>query len=99
DKGQNFLQWVLIRVFEETEDDATDAIIDGPNDLGIDAYLPVDFSEGKIYLFQSKYGSSHSIEAITKFKEDVKRLPSKDISKMRPELARSEEHTSELQSR
>ena len=87
EKGHNFLQWVLTRVFEATEDDATDAIIDGPNDLGIDAYLPVDFSEGKIYLFQSKYGSSHSIEAITKFKEDVKRLPSKDISKMRPELA------------
>ncbi|TLX82845.1 MAG: AIPR family protein [Thaumarchaeota archaeon] len=87
EKGHNFLQWVLTRVFEATEDDATDAIIDGPNDLGIDAYLPVDFSEDKIYLFQSKYGSSHSIEAITKFKEDVKRLQNKDISKMRPELA------------
>ncbi len=87
EKGHNFLQWVLTRVFEATEDDATDAIIDGPNDLGIDAYLPVDFSEDKIYLFQSKYGSSHSIEAITKFREDAKRLPSRDISKMRPELA------------
>ena len=87
EKGHNFLQWVLTRVFEATEDDATDAIIDGPNDLGIDAYLPVDFSEDKIYLFQSKYGSSHSIDAITKFKEDVKRLQNKDISKMRPELA------------
>ncbi|OLD22145.1 MAG: abortive phage infection protein [Thaumarchaeota archaeon 13_1_40CM_2_39_13_1] len=87
EKGHNFLQWVLTRVFEATEDDATDAIIDGPNDLGIDAYLPVDFSEDKIYLFQSKYGTSHSIEAITKLKEDVRRLQSKDISKMRPELA------------
>ena len=87
EKGHNFLQWVLTRVFEATEDDATDAIIDGPNDLGIDAYLRVDFSEDKIYLFQSKYGSSHSIDAITKFKEDVKRLQNKDISKMRPELA------------
>jgi hypothetical protein len=51
EKGHNFLQWVLTRVFEATEDDATDAIIDGANDLGIDAYLPVDFSEDKIYLF------------------------------------------------
>ena len=59
EKGHNFLQWVLTRVFEATEDDATDAIIDGANDLGIDAYLPVDFSEDKIYLFQSKYGTSH----------------------------------------
>ena len=87
EKGNNFLHWVLTRVFEATEDDASDAIIDGANDLGIDAYLPVDFSEDKIRLFQSKYGSSHSIEAITKFKEDVRRLMNRDVSKMRPELA------------
>ena len=87
EKGNNFLQWILTRVFEATEDDAADAIIDGANDLGIDAYLPVDFSENKIRLFQSKYGTSHSPEAITKFKEDVKKLMTRDVSKMRPELA------------
>ena len=86
EKGFNFLQWVLTRVFEATEDDAADAIVDGANDLGIDAYLPVDFSDNKIRLFQSKYGTSHSIEAITKFKEDVKRLLERDVTKMRPEL-------------
>ena len=43
EKGKNFLHWILTRVFEATHDDASDAIIDGPNDLGIDAYLPVDF--------------------------------------------------------
>ncbi|MGI0046406.1 MAG: AIPR family protein [Nitrosotalea sp.] len=88
EKGHNFLQWVLTRVFEATEDDATDAIIDGPNDLGIDAYLPVDFSEDKVYLFQSKYGTSHSMEAIAKFRQDVQSLRTKDITKMRPEIAR-----------
>ncbi|MGI0088131.1 MAG: AIPR family protein [Nitrosotalea sp.] len=88
EKGHNFLQWVLTRVFEATEDDATDAIIDGPNDLGIDAYLPVDFSEDKIYLFQSKYGTSHSMEAIAKFRQDVQSLHTRDITKMRPEIAR-----------
>lgn len=87
EKGNNFLQWVLTRVFEATEDDAADAIIDGANDLGIDAYLPVDFSEDKIRLFQSKYGTSHSVDAIAKFKEDARRLLEKDVSKMRPELA------------
>lgn len=87
EKGNNFLHWVLTRVFEATEDDALDAIVDGANDLGIDAYLPVDFSDNKIRLFQAKYGTSHSIEAITKFKEDVKRLLDKDVTKMRPELA------------
>ncbi|MFY9300005.1 MAG: AIPR family protein [Candidatus Nitrosotenuis sp.] len=87
EKGHNFLHWVLTRVFEATEDDASDAIIDGANDLGIDAYLPVDFSDNKIRLFQSKYGTAHSEEAIAKFKEDVRRLLSKDVTKMRPELA------------
>ncbi len=87
EKGKNFLQWVLTRVFEATEDDAADAIIDGANDLGIDAYLPVDFSDNTLRLFQSKYGTSHSLEAIAKFKEDSKRLLGKDIAKMRPELA------------
>ena len=87
EKGKNFLQWVLTRVFEATEDDAADAIVDGANDLGIDAYLPVDFSENKIRLFQSKYGTSHSAEAISKFREDVKKLINRDVTKMRPELA------------
>ncbi|MCS5528573.1 MAG: AIPR family protein [Nitrosopumilus sp.] len=87
EKGHNFLQWILTRVFEATEDDAADAIVDGANDLGIDAYLPVDFSDNTVRLFQSKYGTSHSLEAIAKFKEDAKRLLSKDITKMRPELA------------
>lgn len=87
EKGNNFLHWVLTRVFEATCDDASDAIVDGANDLGIDAYLPVDFSNDEIRLFQSKYGSSHSIDAIRKFKDDVKYLLNKDVSKMRPELA------------
>ena len=87
EKGNNFLQWVLTRVYEATEDDAADAIVDGANDLGIDAYLPVDFSDDKIMLFQSKYGTSHSTDAIVKFKEDVKRLLERDVTKMRPELA------------
>ncbi|MDH3191788.1 MAG: AIPR family protein [Nitrosopumilus sp.] len=87
EKGNNFLQWVLTRVYEATEDDAADAIVDGANDLGIDAYLPVDFSDNTIRLFQSKYGTSHSLEAIAKFKEDAKRLLGKDVTKMRSELA------------
>ncbi len=87
EKGNNFLHWVLTRVFEATGDDAADAIVDGANDLGIDAYLPVDFSDNKIRLFQSKYGTSHSVDAIAKFKEDARRLLEKDTARMRPELA------------
>ena len=87
EKGGRFLHWVLTRVFEATEDDAADAIIDGPNDLGIDAYLPVDFSDDTIRLFQSKYGASHSQEAVAKFREDAGRLLGRDVSRLRPELA------------
>ena len=29
EKGYNFLHWVLTRVFEATEDDAADSIVDG----------------------------------------------------------------------
>ena len=36
EKGNKFLQWILTRVFEATEDDAADAIVDGANDLGIE---------------------------------------------------------------
>ncbi|RNJ76313.1 MAG: abortive phage infection protein [Nitrosopumilus sp. H8] len=87
EKGSKFLHWMLTRVFEATEDDAADAIIDGANDLGIDAYLPVDFSDNTIRLFQSKYGTSHSTDAIAKFKEDAKRLLARDVARLRPELA------------
>ncbi|CAI9832088.1 MAG: AIPR family protein [Nitrosopumilus sp.] len=87
EKGHRFLHWVLTRVFEATEDDATDAIIDGANDLGIDAYLPVDFSDDTIRLFQSKYGSSHSDAAISKLRDDAAALQRRDASGLRPELA------------
>lgn len=69
EKGYNFLHWVLTRVYEATEDDASDSIIDGANDLGIDAYLPVDFSDNKIRLFQSKYGTAHSEEQLPSSKK------------------------------
>ena len=81
EKGNNFLQWILTRVFEATEDDAADAIVDGANDLGIDAYLPVDFSDNTVRLFQSKYGTSHSLEAIAKFKRRCKKITYKRYNK------------------
>jgi len=37
--------------FWSNRDDATDAIVDVGKWFGIDAYLPVDFSDDKIYLF------------------------------------------------
>ena len=72
---------MLTRVFEATEDDAADAIVDGSNDLGIDAYLPVDFSDNTIRLFQSKYDTSHSLEAIAKIQRRCKKITWKRCNK------------------
>lgn len=95
EKGHRCLQWFMTKVFEATEEDAENGIIDGPNDLGIDAYLPVDFSEDRIRIIQSKYGESHSIAAIDNFKENVERFLKQDTKKMRPELAELLKHINE----
>ena len=82
EKGRDYLLWHLINVEEVLEDSAENAIIDGGYDEGIDAYL-VDSDEKKIRLFQSKYGSAHSIGAIDQFVQDVIRLQEKEQSKLR----------------
>ena len=82
EKGREYLLWHLINVEEVLEDSAENAIIDGGYDEGIDAFL-IDPDERKIRLFQSKYGSSHSIGAIDQFVQDVIRLKEKEQSKLK----------------
>ena len=82
EKGREYLLWHLINVEEVLEDSAENAIIDGGYDEGIDAFL-IDSDERKIRLFQSKYGSSHSIGAIDQFIQDVIRLKDKEQSKLK----------------
>ena len=82
EKGRDYLLWHLINVEEVLEDIAENAIIDGGYDEGIDAYL-VDLEEKKIRLFQSKYGSAHSVGAIDQFVQDVIRLKEKEQSKLK----------------
>ena len=69
EKGHNFLKWVLTKVFHATEDDAENGILDGPYDFGIDAILEVHGSEISFFrIFQSKFGKSHSTDAIHAFR-------------------------------
>ena len=71
EKGHDYLVWMLINIFEETEENAENAIIDGSNDCGIDAILRYD---KEILLIQSKFGESHDIGMIDKFVKDVERF-------------------------
>lgn len=72
EKGRLFLTWALTKVFHATKDDAEIGILDGPNDMGIDAILEINSSEENSFrIFQSKYGTSHSIDSIDAFKSKV----------------------------
>ena len=75
EKGRLFLTWVLTKVFQASIDDAENAILDGPNDHGIDAILEVPGSELNFFrIFQSKFGKSHSVDEIHAFKSKISKL-------------------------
>lgn len=72
EKGRFFLEWVLTKAFNATEDDADIGILDGSNDHGIDAILEVQGNEMNFFrIFQSKYGTSHSMDGIHAFKSKM----------------------------
>lgn len=75
EKGRLFLKWILTKVFHATEDDAENGNLDGPNDHGIDAILEIRGNEMNFFrVFQAKYGTSHSKDAIDVFKTKIKDL-------------------------
>lgn len=73
EKGKLFLKWALGKVFELTEDEAGDAIVDGAYDRGIDAYWPIEGEEQEreIYIIQAKVGTSHSADRVEEFKRKI----------------------------
>ena len=79
-KGHDYLIWMLANVFEETMENAENAIIDGPDDCGIDAVLRY---EKQITLIQSKFGESHDIGMIDKFVKDVERFKNAEQSSIK----------------
>jgi len=79
-KGHDYLIWMLANVFEETMENAENAIIDGPDDCGIDAVLRY---EKQITLIQSKFGESHDIGMIDKFVKDIERFKNAEQSSIK----------------
>ncbi|MGQ0795740.1 MAG: AIPR family protein [Nitrosopumilaceae archaeon] len=80
EKGDEFLKWVLTKAFHASDDDAEISILDGPNDQGIDAILEIHGSEMNFFrIIQSKYGKSHSVDAIRAFKSKIE-----DLLKQKP---------------
>lgn len=75
EKGCLFLDWAITKIFNETQDDASIAILDGSNDHGIDAILEVQGTEMSFFrIIQSKFGTSHSDDAIYAFKSKMDEL-------------------------
>ena len=80
EKGRLFLTWILTKVFHASEDDAENSILDGANDHGVDAILEIQGTEMNFFrIIQSKYGKSHSIDAIRAFKSKID-----DLLKQKP---------------
>ena len=74
EKGEAFLVWSITRLVDASEDEIRNQIIDGANDLGIDAWIRPDIEtegEGIIQLFQGKYNTSHDESHILQFEKDV----------------------------
>lgn len=86
EKGDNFVEWVLTRLFDAGSTEVRDQIVDGANDMGIDAYLFPD-SGGVVQLFQCKYNESHNEAEILQFQENVRTFLKKNLNDIqRPEL-------------
>lgn len=79
EKGNNFVEWVLTRLFDAGSTEVRDQIVDGPNDMGIDAYLFPD-SGGVVQLFQCKYNQSHSEAEILQFQENARQFLKKNLN-------------------
>ena len=74
EKGDRFLEWVVIRLLDTSPDEIRNQITDGKDDEGIDAWIKPDLESengGVIQLIQCKYGESHENSKIIKFQEDV----------------------------
>jgi len=93
EKGDRFLEWVVVRLLDTSPDEIRNQIVDGKDDEGIDAWIIPDFESengGVIQLFQCKYGESHDDSQILKFEDDVDKflkskvedIPRKDMKQL-----------------
>jgi hypothetical protein len=84
EKGDNFDEWALTRLFDAGSSEVRNQIVDGSNDMGIDAYLIPD-SGGRVQLFQCKYNESHSEAEILGFQENVRKFLKKNLNDIKRE--------------
>ncbi|MHB8626781.1 MAG: AIPR family protein [Aggregatilineales bacterium] len=71
-KGNAFCRWCLENVFDQSSDQALDAMdVSGAFDHGIDAFVKDD---EQILVIQSKYESAHNWSEIAKFHYDMERI-------------------------
>lgn len=70
--GNSFAEWCLYNIFELREDEVLEALsISGKYDNGIDAIFE---NNSDLNLIQFKYGNSHNLDAMARFKYDCERL-------------------------
>ncbi|MDO8641812.1 MAG: hypothetical protein Q7R33_09825, partial [Nitrosarchaeum sp.] len=67
ERGHHFLNWVLTKIFDISDEELQGQITDGSNDMGIDAWAIIETegdgkTNGIIQLFQLKYGKSYDID-------------------------------------
>ena len=93
EKGDRFLEWVVVRLLDASPDEIRNQMVDGKDDEGIDAWIIPDVESengGVIQLFQCKYGESHDDSKILKFADDVDKflkskvedIPRKDMKQL-----------------
>ncbi len=82
EKEQAFLKWALKNVFFKTETDFS--IVNTPHDLGIDAFFELDIED--VWIIRSRYGASHSMEAVNQFSKDFYDFKSIEIDNLDAKL-------------
>lgn len=106
EKGETFLVWAITRLVDASEDEIRNQIVDGANDMGIDAWIKPDLEtegEGVIQLFQGKYNTSHDESQILQFEKDVddflnmklEQIPRDDLKRLQ-NMIKDEKLVSEL---
>jgi len=77
EKGRIFLEWVLTKLFDVTQDQLVGQVLDKANDMGIDFYNIIELegdgkSKGIVQLFQVKYGKSYDVDKeIANFESEI----------------------------
>ncbi len=90
-QGKYFAEWVLIKLFNRTEDEIDNndieggvSIPDGSNDKGIDCYFK---DADTLYIIQCKYRQNHSYSEVNHFKGQMEEFFSRQDGKdLKPKI-------------